>query len=90
MVFFRNQEPILNRSSTPKTMIAITGASGQLGRLTLDQLLAAATPASSIAALVRQPAKASDLAARGMHLRTADYNKPNFSMPRSTASRSCY
>jgi NAD(P)H dehydrogenase (quinone) len=57
-------------------MIAISGATGQLGRLTLDSLLAAGTPATSVAALVRQPAKAADIAARGMHVRTADYDKP--------------
>jgi NAD(P)H dehydrogenase (quinone) len=57
-------------------MIALTGATGQLGRLVVDQLLAAATPAASIAALVRQPAKAADLSARGVQARTADYNDP--------------
>ena len=76
MVFFRNQEPILNRNTTLKTMIALTGATGQLGHLTLDSLLAAGTPAASVAALVRQPAKAADIAARGVHVRTADYDKP--------------
>ncbi|HLP02391.1 MAG TPA: NAD(P)H-binding protein, partial [Opitutaceae bacterium] len=57
-------------------MIALTGATGQLGRLVLEQLLAAATPADSIAALVRQPAKAAELAARGVQVRAADYDDP--------------
>ncbi|MFT3830043.1 MAG: SDR family oxidoreductase [Opitutaceae bacterium] len=56
-------------------MIALTGATGQLGRLVLDQLLQTA-PAGSIAALVRQPAKAAALVARGVQIRAADYGDP--------------
>ncbi len=56
-------------------MIAITGATGQLGRLTLAHL-SHAVPAASLAALVRQPAKAADLAARGVQVRAADYDDP--------------
>ncbi len=58
-------------------MIAITGATGQLGRLTLGSLLAAGVPAASIAALGRDPAKAAPLAARGLGVRTADYDQPH-------------
>ncbi|MDT7838783.1 SDR family oxidoreductase [Aquabacterium sp. OR-4] len=57
-------------------MIAITGANGQLGRLILQQLLARGVPAASIVATVRSPAKAADLAALGVQLREADYNRP--------------
>lgn len=57
-------------------MIVITGATGQLGRLVIDQLLAAQVPASAIVAAVRDPAKAADLAARGVQVRQADYNQP--------------
>ena len=57
-------------------MYAITGASGQLGRLVVDALLRT-TPADEIVALVRQPAKAADLAARGVEVRAADYDQPD-------------
>ncbi|WP_085316682.1 SDR family oxidoreductase [Derxia lacustris] len=56
-------------------MIAITGATGQLGRLVIDALLAS-VPASQIVAAVRNPAKAADLAAKGIAVREADYSKP--------------
>lgn len=53
-------------------MIAITATTGQLGRLVLNELLAK-VPASQVVAIVRNAAKASDLAARGVAVRTADY-----------------
>ncbi len=53
-------------------MIALTAATGQLGRLVASQLLAR-LPAAGLAAVVRDPAKASDLAARGVAVRAADY-----------------
>lgn len=56
-------------------MIAITGATGQLGRLVIDQLLQK-IPANQVIALVRNPAKASDLQARGLQVRAADYSEP--------------
>ncbi len=56
-------------------MIAITGATGQLGRLVIDQLLQK-IPADQLVALVRNPAKASDLQARGLQVRAADYTQP--------------
>lgn len=56
-------------------MIVVTGASGQLGRLVIDALLQT-VPASEIIAAVRNPEKASDLAARGVQVRQADYNQP--------------
>ncbi|THF85772.1 SDR family oxidoreductase [Deinococcus sp. KSM4-11] len=57
--------------------IAITGATGHLGRLVVQALLNRGVPASSIAALVRDPAKATDLAAQGVHVRQADYTQPD-------------
>ena len=57
-------------------MIAITGATGQLGRLVIDALVKR-VPASSIVAAVRSPEKANDLNALGVTLRTADYNQPD-------------
>ncbi len=56
-------------------MIAITGASGQLGRLVIAELLAT-VPAAQIVALVRTPSKVADLAAQGVVVRQADYNEP--------------
>ena len=53
-------------------MIALTAATGQLGRLVATQLLAR-LPAAGLAAVVRDPAKAADLAARGLAVRAADY-----------------
>jgi NAD(P)H dehydrogenase (quinone) len=54
-------------------MIVITGATGQLGQLVISQLLEK-VPAGQIEAAVRDPAKASALAARGVQLRRADYS----------------
>lgn len=56
--------------------IAITGATGQLGRLTIDALLGQGVEPTEIVALVRTPAKAADLAERGVSVRTADYDDP--------------
>ena len=56
-------------------MIVVTGASGQLGRLVIDALLRT-QPADSLVAAVRTPAKAADLAARGVQVRQADYSRP--------------
>lgn len=53
-------------------MIVITGATGQLGQLVISQLLEK-VPAGQIVAAVRDPAKASALAARGVQVRRADY-----------------
>ena len=53
-------------------MIVITGASGQLGRLVIQSLLTK-VPANRIVAAVRNPEKASDLAALGVQVRRADY-----------------
>ena len=56
-------------------MIVITGASGQLGRLVIAELLKTVPPAQIVAA-VRHPGKVSDLAALGVQLRVADYSEP--------------
>ena len=55
-------------------MIAITGATGQLGRLVIQTLLKS-VPASEIIAAVRNPEKAKDLAALGIQVRHADYDQ---------------
>lgn len=53
-------------------MIAITGATGQLGRLVLSQLLKT-VPADQLVAVVRDPAKAAGFAERGVTVRVANY-----------------
>ena len=55
-------------------MIVVTGATGQLGRLVIENLLKS-HPANTLIAAVRNPAKAADLAARGVVVRQADYTQ---------------
>jgi NAD(P)H dehydrogenase (quinone) len=55
--------------------IAVTGATGQLGRLVLEELLASQEPAALVA-VVRDAAKAEELSARGVQVRVADYFDP--------------
>ncbi|MFJ8976055.1 SDR family oxidoreductase [Streptomyces sp. NPDC102282] len=55
--------------------IVVTGATGQLGRLVIERLLAT-VPAESVAAVVRDREKAASLAARGVEIRVADYDRP--------------
>jgi NAD(P)H dehydrogenase (quinone) len=55
---------------------AVTGASGQLGRLVVEELLERGLPSSDLIALVRTPSKAEDLQLRGVELRVADYGRP--------------
>ncbi|MGV9410339.1 SDR family oxidoreductase [Nocardia sp. NPDC003693] len=55
------------------TVVAVTGASGQLGRLVVEALLKeGATPI----AVVRDPAKVADLSERGVQVRVAGYDDP--------------
>jgi len=61
-------------------MIAITGASGQLGRLVIHDLLQK-VPAGELVALVRHPERVQDLAALGVQIRTADYSRPETLVP---------
>lgn len=56
-------------------MIAVTGATGQLGRLVIDALLKTVNP-REIVALVRDPLKDRDLSTKGVVVRKADYNQP--------------
>jgi len=57
--------------------IAITGATGQLGRITIDKLKQR-LPADQIVALARSPEKAADL---GVATRVFDYNRPETLAP---------
>jgi NAD(P)H dehydrogenase (quinone) len=56
-------------------MIVVTGASGKLGRHVVEGLLGK-LPAREIVAAVRSPEKVEDLAARGVTVRRADYERP--------------
>ncbi len=57
-------------------MIVVTGATGKLGRLVVEALLQK-TPATELAVAVRNPSRATDLAARGVQVRVADYDRPD-------------
>lgn len=62
-------------------MIGVTGANGHLGHLVIERLLDREVPPDRITALVRDPAKAADLAERGVSVRHADYEQPNTLQP---------
>ncbi|PCK31175.1 SDR family oxidoreductase [Pseudoalteromonas piscicida] len=57
-------------------MIAVTGATGKLGQLTVE-FLTQKIPASNIVALVRDKDKGQALIQLGVKVREADYNNPN-------------
>lgn len=57
------------------TTYAVTGATGKLGRLVLDELLEQANPAD-IVALARDPSALSEYAQKGIDVRKADYDDP--------------
>jgi NAD(P)H dehydrogenase (quinone) len=57
-------------------MIAITGATGQLGHLALEALLKKKVPSAGLVALARNPDKAKDLASWEVQVRKGDYNSP--------------
>ena len=56
-------------------MIVVTGATGQLGRLVIIDLLER-VPASEVVAAVRRPENATDLSAIGVTVRPCDYDDP--------------
>src|SRR5215204_7551416 len=58
------------------SLIAVTGATGQLGRLVVEHLLGRGVPAGRVVAAVRDPEKAAGLASRGVQVRRADYAQP--------------
>ncbi|GAA4585495.1 NAD(P)H dehydrogenase (quinone) [Actinoplanes octamycinicus] len=58
------------------TTIAVTGATGHLGRLAIDALLRRGVEPGSIVAAVRTPEKAAGLLARGVQVREADFDRP--------------
>lgn len=54
--------------------ILITGASGNFGKATIDFLLKKGIAANTISALVRDEAKGADLKAKGINIKTGDYD----------------
>jgi len=54
---------------------AITGASGQLGRLAADELLER-VPASDVVLITRRPESLAEYAARGVEVRAGDFTDP--------------
>lgn len=56
--------------------ILITGATGHLGRLVIDRLIARGADPADLVAGVRTPDKAADLAARGVRVVPLDYDQP--------------
>jgi NAD(P)H dehydrogenase (quinone) len=56
--------------------LVITGATGHLGRLVVEQLLEAGVPADEIVATGRAIEKIKDLAERGVQVRAVDYGDP--------------
>lgn len=61
---------------THAPLIAVTGASGQLGWLAI-QFLLSRHPAARILAIARDPAKIADLAEAGVQVRQGDYDRPD-------------
>jgi len=57
------------------TKYAVTGATGKLGRLVLDELLLQANP-HDIVALARDPSALAGYAGQGVQVRQADYDDP--------------
>ena len=57
------------------TTYAVTGATGKLGRLVLDELLRKTEP-GNVVALARNPGALADYAEKGVHVREADYDSP--------------
>ncbi len=56
--------------------IAVTGSTGHLGRLVVEKLLQSGVEPSTIIAVARTPARAADLAERGVQVRAGDYSDP--------------
>jgi NAD(P)H dehydrogenase (quinone) len=57
--------------------IVITGATGQLGRLVVEELLERHVPAGQIVAVGRNVARLADLADRGVQVRSIDFDDPD-------------
>lgn len=69
--------------SDSQSLIAVTGASGQLGQLVVDALVQRAG-AGRVVALVRSEAAGAGFAAKGIAWRIADYDRPETLVPAFT------
>lgn len=58
------------------TTYAVTGATGPFGHHVVENLLDRGVASGDVVAIVRTPAKAADLAARGVDVRVGDYSRP--------------
>lgn len=58
------------------TLFAVTGATGPFGRTAIDRLIDRGVEPAEVVAIVRTPARATDLAARGVQVRQGDYDAP--------------
>ena len=67
--------PIVSGEASVNIMITVTGVTGKLGRIVVEDLLTR-LPASEVVAVVRTPDKAADLAERGVDVRRGDYDDP--------------
>ena len=70
------------------TTYAVAGATGQLGQLVLGELLGM-VDAADVVAIGRDPSKLSDFAAKGVDVRSADYDAPKRWPPRWRAWTGC-
>ena len=61
--------------------IVVTGATGHLGRLVIEELLARGVPANEVVATGRAIDKIKDLADRGVQKREIDYDEPDSLRP---------
>lgn len=59
------------------TTYAVTGSTGPFGRTAIETLLARGVAPSDVVAIARTPAKAADLAERGVQVREGDYDRPD-------------
>jgi NAD(P)H dehydrogenase (quinone) len=57
-------------------MIVVTGATGRYGPLVIENLLQRGAASGEITAVVRDPQRATSLAAHGIQIRQADYDDP--------------
>lgn len=75
---------ILRPEENAMTTYGVTGATGPFGHHVVENLLERGVAARDIVAIVRTPAKAADLAARGVDVRAGDYSQPE-SLPSALA-----
>ena len=66
----------INGTNKAAGKIAVTGSTGHLGRLAIDEVLSLGVPADRVVAFARGLGKAKDLIDKGVEVRSADYTKP--------------